>query len=319
MTIAPTGTGKTTGPVICNALAHPGQLIVLDIKGDVLRATYARRRALGPVHVLDLNDKPKHGGSLNPLDLVPVGETAVVSRTLAASIVQRTGDEREPFWNNFAETLIAGAIAYQTAKGNGTIGAVFDFLSDSDSADYNIAVIVDGEGKTLPRVSSAAFKSYLSLPDRETRPSVMGTVNTHLRLFDSELSRRLTDTTSIDLGGLLQGQLMTLYIVVPPHLLAAYRPLLRLWVSGLIMLFTQRTKLPRPPRSCSSTRWAISAGWTPSPPPRRCCAVTASGLPHSGNPRRSSNATGRTPRPSSTMPESSSSSAPGIFAWRRIS
>ena len=57
ITFAPTGTGKTSVPVICNALKHPGQLIVLDMKGEVHAATAATRRAMGQkVHVLDLRD-----------------------------------------------------------------------------------------------------------------------------------------------------------------------------------------------------------------------------------------------------------------------
>ena len=39
ITFAPTETGKTSGPVITNALRHPGQLIVLDMKGEVYAAT----------------------------------------------------------------------------------------------------------------------------------------------------------------------------------------------------------------------------------------------------------------------------------------
>src|SRR5579863_9325040 len=69
ITFAPTGTGKTSGPVICNALRHPGQLIVLDMKGEVYAATAEARRAMGQaVHVLDFRDDAETG-SLNPLDL----------------------------------------------------------------------------------------------------------------------------------------------------------------------------------------------------------------------------------------------------------
>jgi len=39
VTLAPSETGKTSGPVITNALTHPGQLIVLDMKGEVFAAT----------------------------------------------------------------------------------------------------------------------------------------------------------------------------------------------------------------------------------------------------------------------------------------
>src|ERR1019366_1935044 len=43
ITFAPTGTGKTSGPVICNSLIHPGQLVVIDIKGEVHAATAQAR------------------------------------------------------------------------------------------------------------------------------------------------------------------------------------------------------------------------------------------------------------------------------------
>lgn len=70
ITYAPTGTGKTSGPVICNSLRHRGQLIVLDMKGEVHEATAEARRAMGQqVHVLDLRDDSPLEGALNPLDL----------------------------------------------------------------------------------------------------------------------------------------------------------------------------------------------------------------------------------------------------------
>ena len=70
MTFAPTGAGKTSGPVICNALTHKGQLIVIDIKGEIYAKTADARRAMGQeVHVLDMSDRGLPG-SLNPLDLL---------------------------------------------------------------------------------------------------------------------------------------------------------------------------------------------------------------------------------------------------------
>ena len=64
ITFARTGTGKTSGRVMCNALTHPGQLIVMDMKGEVYAATAQAPRAMGQeVHVLDLRD----GGSHQPL------------------------------------------------------------------------------------------------------------------------------------------------------------------------------------------------------------------------------------------------------------
>src|SRR5579872_796401 len=105
ITFAPTGTGKTSGPVICNALKHPGQLIVLDMKGEVHAATAHARRAMGQrVHVIDLRDGAE-SGSLNPLDLAMHCGTdiAALARSFAAELIERTGNERDRFWNDWAE------------------------------------------------------------------------------------------------------------------------------------------------------------------------------------------------------------------------
>jgi len=248
MTFAPTGTGKTSGPVICNALKHPGQLIVLDMKGEIHAATAQARRAMGQkVHVLDLRDDAQ-SDSLNPLDLIARSgsEPAAIARSFAAELIERGAAERDRFWNDQAETLITGATAWLLADQppeERRISAVFDLFTQSD-VEYNIAVMLDQE-KIRDRAAKAAFTSFLQLPDRETRPSVLGTTLTHLRLFDSNLSRRLTDSSSIDIDALIGGEPMSLYIVVPPLRLKAYRPLLRIWLSGLIMAMTQRTSPPK--------------------------------------------------------------------------
>jgi type IV secretion system protein VirD4 len=64
-------------------------------------------------------------------------------------------------------------------------------------------------------------------------------------LFDSDLVRRLTDTTSFDLDALIGGEPMSLYIIVPPARLHGFSPLLRLWLSGLILTLTQRKTRPK--------------------------------------------------------------------------
>jgi type IV secretion system protein VirD4 len=251
ITFAPTGTGKTSGPVICNALKHPGQLIVMDMKGEVHAATAETRRAMGQkVHVLDLRDDAQTD-SLNPLDLVARcgTEPASIARSFAAELIERGADERDRFWNDWSETMITGATAWLLADRppeERRLSALFDLFTNDDAV-YNMAVLLD-QKKVANRAARAAFAGFLQLPDTGTRPSVLGTVQTHLRLFDSDLTRRLTDTTTIDLDAFLAGEPMSLYIVVPPFRLNAYRPLLRTWLSGLILAMTQR-KAPPPERT----------------------------------------------------------------------
>jgi type IV secretion system protein VirD4 len=249
ITFAPTGTGKTSGPVICNALTHPGQLIVLDMKGEVYKATAQARREMGQqVHVIDLHDNAETD-SLNPLDLIvrSGSEPAALARSFAAEIVERGAEERDRFWNDFAETLITGGVAWLLADvplEQRNLGSLFD-LYNHDDVSYNIAVMLDTKDKVSDKAARAAFSAFLQLPDQNTRPSVLGTTQTHLRLFESTLTRRLTDTTSFDLDALVEGRPISLYIIVPLMRLTAYRPLLRLWLTGLILALTERKAIPK--------------------------------------------------------------------------
>jgi type IV secretion system protein VirD4 len=249
MTLAPTGAGKTVGPVICNALKHPGQLVVLDMKGEVHAATAEARRAMGQeVHVLDLRDNTP-SASLNPLDLVARygGEPAVIARSFAAEFIERGEHERDRYWNDAAENLLTGGTAWLLAdrpKEERRISRLFDLFNDGDVA-YGLAVLLDKKEKVRNRAAKAAFCSFLQLPERETRPCVLGMLQTHLRLFDSDFVRRLTDTTTFDIDGFIAGKPMSLYVIVPPLRLSAYKPLLRVWLSGLMLALTQRTAPPK--------------------------------------------------------------------------
>ncbi len=248
ITLAPTGTGKTSGPVICNALTHPGQLIVIDMKGDVHAATAQARRTMGQeVHALDLRDDAQAAGSLNPLDLAVMCGTdpATLARSLATEIVERGADERDRYWNDAAESLITGALAWlidDCPKSEARLSAVFDLFT-SDDPVYTMARDLD-QNKIRNRAARAVFASFLNLPSETTRPCVLSMALTHLRLFDADTVRRVTDTTTFDLDAFAAGKPMTIYVIVPPMRLHAYSPLLRLWLSGLILSLTERTTAP---------------------------------------------------------------------------
>ena len=199
------------------------------------------------MHVLDLRDDAT-SDSLNPLDLIiRCGtEPAAIARSFAAEIIERAPDERDRFWNDWSETMIAGGTAWLLADcppEERRISALFDMFT-CDDVVYRMAVMLD-TNKVINRAAKAAFVSFLQLPDHQTRPSVLGTIVTHLRLFDSDLTRRLTDTSSIDVDALIAGEPMSLYIIVPPFRLTAYRPLLRTWLTGLILAMTQRKNPPK--------------------------------------------------------------------------
>jgi type IV secretion system protein VirD4 len=247
ITFSPTGGGKGVCSVIPNALRHRGLLIVLDPKGEVYEATHRWRRQFGAVHVLDLRDSPQPGASLNPLDLLRYSgsDVAATARGFAADLVERGPGDRDRFWSDWAETFVTGGLVWlMTSRPpeEQRLSRFFDLLT-SDDVSYAIAVLLDS-GEVHHRAARAAFTSFLQLPDRETRPCVLASTLQHLRLFDSDLVRRGTDTTSFDLDTLITGAPMTLYITVPPARMNAFRPLLRCWLNGLLNAFTQRQTAP---------------------------------------------------------------------------
>jgi len=248
MTFAATGTGKTSGPVICNALRHPGQLIVIDMKGEIHAKTAEARRAMGQeIHVLDLRDDPLPG-SLNPLDLLVHSGTdpAAIARNMAADLIERAVEDNSRFWNDSAETQITGGITWlltDQPPEERRLSALYDLFT-RDDADFNMAKLLDAKEAVTNRTARASFCTYLQNAEI-TRSGILSTTMTHIRLFDSDMVRRLTDTSSMDIGALIAGEPMSIYIIVPPPRLIAYRPLLRLWLSGLILAFTQRATPPR--------------------------------------------------------------------------
>ena len=250
--IGTTGSGKTA-QAISNMLVYRGSAIVFDSKGDIYEATARRRREMGQeVHTIDLRDAKRSGkGSLNPFDLaLRCGtEKSVIARSLAGQLIARTGSERENFWADYAETCIAGAIGYalvQRSRSKRNLGTVYDLLHDSDSS-CRFALILEDKSLKLSRARRAALIGLLDLPSENTRPSVVGTAQAALRLWDSDLVRKLTATTSFDLDALINAsddRPLTLYIIVPSYR-EAYRPLLRLWFDGLLSALMQREHLPQ--------------------------------------------------------------------------
>ena len=249
MTFGVTGSGKTAGPVISNAIDHPGPLICLECKGDVYEATAERRRQMGQhVVTLDLTGTVQHGDSFNPIDAFRRvgGDSTLIARSIAAEIVPR-GTNSEIFWLNWAETMLTGGLGCAldlAPAGQQNLGYVFD-LFNNDDVVYSLAVLLDTHGSKLSRSAYSAIAGFLQLPDKETRPSVLGSTQQHLMLWESDLIRNLTSHTSFDLDGLINGAPISLYIIVPPTRLKAYAPVLRLWLTGLLSALMTRQRRPR--------------------------------------------------------------------------
>jgi type IV secretion system protein VirD4 len=249
--IGKTGAGKTC-QAICNVLSYEGPMVIFDSTGSIYEATARRRREMGQeVHAIDLRDREDGGqGCLNPLELAMRSgrDYGVIARSFAAHVVSRSGAERDAFWLDWAETMVTGAISYALGlpEAERSMNTVFDLFNDEDPT-YRVAMLLDKKELKLHRSARAAFHGLLQLPERETRPSVIGSTQAVLRLWDSDLIRRVTGSTSFDIDTLIHDSdrcPMTIYIIVPAYRAEAYRPVLRLWFGGLLMALMQRQKMP---------------------------------------------------------------------------
>src|ERR1700675_1545343 len=116
LVIAPTGAGKGRNFIIPNLLTSTAPAIVLDIKGEAARVTARRRREMGhevvildPFHIA--TDNP---GSLNPLDRLAASAETVEDEALMLASLLSEGRrfEREAFWDDLAENLLAGLFTH---------------------------------------------------------------------------------------------------------------------------------------------------------------------------------------------------------------
>jgi type IV secretion system protein VirD4 len=243
ITIAPTGAGKGVGCIIPALLRHDGPLIVIDPKGENVAITARYRREMGQqVVVLDpigVTEQP--GAALNPLQLLdPAAATTVdEAAALAATLIDDRGDQRNGFWYDRATHLLTGAILH----------AVADYPSDERNLPtvrslIGIAavdpdrLVGDMMRSVHPEVRAVAQSMASGAP--ETRGSIAAVAQDGVDFLRGPLVQNATRTTTFDLRDVTLGKPLSIYIVLPPHMLESHGRLLRLWVATLIMAITRR-------------------------------------------------------------------------------
>lgn len=126
VTIAGTGSGKSTAALIPNLCTYPGSVLVIDPKGELARITASRRSYGGNgvdgmdqrLAVLDPYDVTgfEESSSYNPFDeleaLAKEDADAAVSFSwkIAEALVRPMSPD--PYWDNAPKTLIGGLVLY---------------------------------------------------------------------------------------------------------------------------------------------------------------------------------------------------------------
>ena len=237
---APTGAGKGVSLIIPWLLTYRrGSVVVLDPKGENAMLTATRRQAMGQkVVIIDpfqiVTPTPS---TFNPLDLIERGPECVDdARSMAEAMVVRTGEEKDPHWNDQAANTISGLLAYilsEMRPEERNLSTLREMIADAVVCANTVTALRD-KGGVFARLAGVIAQ----LEDKE-KAGVFSTVHRHTSFLDSEAIMTSVSESSFDARELLKGN-MTIYVVLPPHQMEAQARWLRLVVASLMGMIGRR-------------------------------------------------------------------------------
>ena len=268
LTVAPTRSGKGVGLVIPNLLHYPGSVLVIDPKGENYAITHKFRKevlkqeiiCLDPFHVVS-----KDTDSINPFDgIVDYGKSVndyhkqnpeIIDEAIliADALIMRGPEEKDPHWNDKCRTLLKGFIlAVMCGKGphkRRHLSEVRALLTSG--RDKLIDFIVDMESDRISAggVLGRAFGEIRSMGGEELK-NVISFALKHTEFLDSPLmenalgDKELSDTGTYNLRNLKAYGNVSIYMVLPPHYLARYVRVIRLWITMAMAAMTRSKEKP---------------------------------------------------------------------------
>jgi len=232
LTIAGAGAGKGAAVIIPNLLKWPHNALVIDPKGEAAEATAQTRADMGQaVHVVDpfgssrVDDKFR--ASYNPLDDLDPDSLTIREdiETIADGIVMR-GDAQASHWDDGAQAIISGLIAYVVSLGVPEICnliTVRQFLADEDKLAEAMH-----EMKNLDACAGLCREAFNAASAQEGRYFVSN-AQKNTRWLDSRGMAKALASSSFSLADLKTGR-ASVYLVLPANYLGQHGRFLRLFV-----------------------------------------------------------------------------------------
>ncbi|UTW58847.1 type IV secretory system conjugative DNA transfer family protein [Kordiimonas sp. SCSIO 12603] len=227
ITISKTRGGKGVSSVIPNLLDHKGSVFCVDIKGENFAITAKRRAEFSTVFNLAPFEARSH--CYNPLDFIRLGADEIDDASLIANLIVVPGEVSvDSFWDKEARSLITGLILYvvrHRPKEKQNLAEVRRLLTLGETdLDEVLDLMMHSPHDWIKRAATA-----FSQKAEKERSAVISTAQSHTKVFDSQ---RLTDITSHSDFRLedIKKEVISLYLNIPPHQIAVYKPYLRLMV-----------------------------------------------------------------------------------------
>ena len=246
-------------------------VIVVDPKGENARIAGAARQAFGQVHILDpFGVSGQASSSYNPLDRLTatspdLGEDAT---TLAdALVMDPPGQVQDAHWNEEAKAILSGLIMFCVAheeRERRNLATVREYLTLSPDRFRALLELMQDSDAAHGLIARAANR-FLGKADREAA-SVLSSAQRHTHFLNSP---RIADVIShSDLHfAELQQRTVSVFLVLPPNRLDAYRRWLRLLISQALQDIARHAEGPQAPIEPQNGAQGVSgASQRPSTP-----------------------------------------------------
>ena len=278
VTIASTGSGKSTAALIPNLCIHRGSALIIDPKGELATVT-ARRRGHGGGGVRGMGQDVF---VLDPFGIVPGFATASYNvfdemervaeydadrpvsyaRKVAQALVPSTS--RDPYWDDAPRTFISGLLLYifQGPKEQRNLVRLRELIMEGETQDRP-GYVVRG------RTEADAFEVLLSLmtncPEGPYRHVIVGAANSlskmspnqrggvmtmameHTSFLDMPEIRRISRSSDFLLED-LKTSAISVYLCLPLNAVSGIEGRwLRMFVLLTVDMMTRVSKAPNPP------------------------------------------------------------------------
>lgn len=254
-TIAPTRSGKGRCVVIPNLLRYSGSCIVLDIKGELACVTARRRREMGQeVYIIDptrtLSRYGIDSSHINPLDSLklPGSDFETDTASITNMLCLDHKGSKEPFWDLNGSALLQAVLTLAATDPDPekqTLGQAAEILT-ADDVVYSLAVKLDTLGLKMNRMAHRILAQILQMPDI-TRGGVIATAQAYLKPLMTSSILSCLSSSSFPLQRIIDGDPITVYLVMPPYRLSALSGLVRLIIGTFLNAIMSRKERPSIP------------------------------------------------------------------------
>jgi type IV secretion system protein VirD4 len=239
-TFSPAGGGKGVAAAIPNLLAHPGNWVVVDPKGELHRECAHHREERFGKRIYRLDPFEVCGPDsdcLNPYDFIRPQEDDFLDQCvdLAHPIIMRQHHEHQPHFNDMAELLLVALTAWvcgcQPDRERRHLGIVRGLASDRDL--YRQALELMRQTDACQGVIKRKG-GQVGFPAEEEESSILTTFTRQTAFLDSPAVLRNVRRSTFDPLEQLKHGNADLFLILPANRLKSHQRLQRLWITTVM-------------------------------------------------------------------------------------